>query len=62
MLDSDKIKPRAKKGRKLFVEKLGKDGDRTRYQMISEWSLEMKGYDTGQHGAFLKLNGGTGNG
>ena len=39
VLDSDKIKLRAKKGRKLFVEKLGIRGDLTEYQVISEFSM-----------------------
>ena len=55
MLDSSKINPRAKSGRKLFIEKLGLDGDRTRYQIISEFSLEMRGYDKGQHGMWQAL-------
>jgi len=57
VLDSDKIHPRAKKGRKLFIEKLGLDGDRTRYQILSEFSLEMRGYDQGQHGMWTSLTG-----
>ena len=55
VLDTTKINPRAKSGRKLFIEKLGIDGDRTRYQIISEFSLEMRGYDKGQHGMWQKL-------
>ena len=55
MLDTSKIHPRAKSGRKLFIEKLGKDGDRERWQIISEFSLEMRGYDKGQHGMWSKL-------
>jgi len=57
VLDSSKIQPRAKKGRKLFIEKLGIDGDRTRYQIISEFSLEVRGYNQGQHGMWTSLTG-----
>lgn len=56
VLDTSKIQPRAKKGRKLFIEKLGLDGDRIRYQILSEFSLEVRGYNQGQHGLFAKLN------
>ena len=55
ILDVGKIKPRAKKGRKLVVEKLGKTGDYEMWQMISEFSLEMMGYTLGQHGMFSAL-------
>lgn len=54
-LDTSKIHPRAKKGRKLFIEKLGIDGDRTRYQVLSEFSLECRGYSQGQHGTWQAL-------
>ena len=57
VLDSSKIHPRAKKGRKMFIEKLGLDGDRTRYQIISEFSLEMRGYNQAQHGMWTSLTG-----
>ena len=55
MLDDSKIKLRAKKGRKLMIEKLGKMGDFDDWQMISEFSLEMKGYNHKQHGMFTAL-------
>ncbi len=55
LVDTSKIHPRAKKGRKLFIEKLGLDGDRTRYQIISEFSLEMRGYNHGQHAMWTSL-------
>jgi hypothetical protein len=55
VLSLDKIKLRAKKGRKLIMEKLAKVGDYDRWQMLSEFSLEMKGYDKGYHGMFNKL-------
>jgi len=57
MLDTDKVKLRAKKGRKLLLQKLGLDGDRERWQLISEFSVEFRGWGTqGQHGAWLGLN------
>jgi len=55
VLSLDKIKLRAKKGRKLIMEKLAKVGDYDRWQMISEYTLECKGYDKGYHGMFNKL-------
>jgi len=42
-------------GRKFILEKLGKVGDYVQYQLISECSLEMKGYNLGQHGMFSAL-------
>jgi len=56
VLDSSRIKLRAKKGRKLFVEKLGVRGDMTEYQVISEFSLELRGYNLGWHGYFGALS------
>lgn len=56
MLDTDKISLRAKKGRKLILEKLGKEGDRDKWQMISEFTVEFRGYDKGQQGMWSKLN------
>jgi len=50
VLDTKKIKLRAKKGRKLFTEKLGKVGDYTQYQMLSEYSVECKGGTIGTMG------------
>jgi hypothetical protein len=55
VLDSSKIKLRAKKGRKLFVEKLGIRGDMTEYQVLSEFSMELRGYNLGYHGYFGAL-------
>jgi hypothetical protein len=43
ILDTSKIRLRAKKGRKLLIEKLGKTGDYDQYQLLSEFSLEVKG-------------------
>lgn len=56
VLDTSKISLRAKKGRKGFMEKLGKMGDFDMWQIISECSLEMKGYNLGQHGMFTRLS------
>lgn len=55
LLDTSKIALRAKKNRKLQLDRLGKDGDREKYQIISEFSLEFKGYSHGQHGMYYKL-------
>jgi len=55
VLDSSNLKLRAKNGRKLIREQLGKAGDYDRWQMISEYSLEMTGYDKGYHGMFTDL-------
>ena len=55
MIDDSKVKLRAKKGRKLVIEKLGKMGDFDDWQMISEFSVEMKGHNLKQHGLFAAL-------
>jgi len=55
VIDTTKIKLRAKKGRKAIMEQLGKAGDSTDWQIISEFSLEMKGYNLKQHGMFTAL-------
>jgi hypothetical protein len=55
LIDTSKCAMRAKKGRKGFMEKLGKQGDFDMWQIISECSLEMKGYNLGQHGLFTRL-------
>ena len=55
VLDTSKIKLRAKKGRKAIMEKLGKMGDFDDWQIISEFALEMKGYNLKQHGMFSRL-------
>jgi len=54
-LDTARIKLRAKSGRKALLEKLGKMGDAEDWQILSEFSLEMKGYNLGQHGMFAVL-------
>ena len=55
IVDTSKIQLRAKKNRKAILEKLGKQGDSDDYQLISEFSMEMKGYNLRQHGAFNYL-------
>ena len=55
VLDTSKIKLRAKKNRKAIMEKLGKMGDFDDYQIISEFSMEMKGFNLRQHGMFTCL-------
>ena len=49
ILDTGKIKLRAMQGRKFILEKLARTGDFTNHQIISEVSLEFKGYNLGQH-------------
>lgn len=44
-----------KKNRKLIVEPLAKVGDYDRYQMISEYSLELRGYSRGYHAMWTAL-------
>jgi hypothetical protein len=56
IIDTSKCQMRAKKNRKGFMEKLGKMGDFDDYQIISEFSFEMKGYSLGQHGMFTRLS------
>lgn len=56
MVDTSLIHPRAKKGRKLILEKLGLAGDYVQYQILSEFSLEVRKYNQGCHGMWSKLN------
>ena len=55
VLDTTKIHPRAKRNRKAIMEKLGKRGDYDAWQIISEFSMEVRGYNLGQHGLFSRL-------
>lgn len=55
VLDTSKISLRAKKNRKLMLDRLGKSGDYEKYQLISEFSMEIRGYNQGQHGMFDRL-------
>jgi len=56
VIDSSKCRLRAKKGRKAIMERLGKMGDMDDWQILSEFSFEMRGYSNGQHGLFTKLS------
>jgi len=56
VVDVSKIQLRAKQNRKALMEKLGKAGDFEDWQIIFEFSMEMKGYDHGQHGMFSRLS------
>ena len=56
VLDTSKIQLRAKKGRKGFMQKLGLAGDFEDWQILSEFSMEMKGYNLHQHGMFVRLS------
>ncbi|MHC4748389.1 MAG: SU10 major capsid protein [Planctomycetota bacterium] len=55
VIDTSKVKLRAKKGRKLLLSKLGLAGDYMEYQLISEYSMEHHGITDGHHAAFLAL-------
>ena len=55
VVDTSKIKLIAKKNRKAIMEKLGKRGDFDAWQILSEFSMEMKGHNLGQHGGFFNL-------
>ena len=55
IIDTDKLKLRAKKGRKLLLTKLGLKVDYVEYQLISEYSMEHHGITDGHHAAFLAL-------
>jgi hypothetical protein len=55
VVDTSKITLRAKNGRKLLFEKLGKKGDYDQWEFISEYSVEIRGYDKGHQGGFLSL-------
>lgn len=57
VIDTSKVSLRAKKGRKGIMQKLGLAGDFEDWQIISEFSLEMKGYNLHQHGMFTRLSG-----
>ena len=54
-LSTDLMKLRAKKGRKLLLQKLGLKGDFQQWQMISEYSLEMRSVSNGAHLAWTVL-------
>jgi len=55
LVNTGKVKLRAKRGRKAIMEKLGKMGDFDDWQILSEFTMEMKGYNLSQHGMFTRL-------
>jgi hypothetical protein len=55
VLDTARIKLRAKKGRKAVMDILGKMGDFDDWEILSEFTMEMKGYNLKQHGMFTRL-------
>ena len=55
VLATGQIMLRAKRGRKAVMEKLGKMGDFEDWQIISEFSMAMKGANLRQHGGFFSL-------
>jgi hypothetical protein len=55
LIDTAQCHLRAKKGRKMILEKLAKVGDYERWQLLSEYTLEMRNYDMGHHGMFTEL-------
>ena len=56
VIDTDLITLRAKKGRKLLLEKLGKKGDFEQWQLLSEYSAEYRSVEKGAFGAFHILS------
>ena len=56
VLDTSKISLRAKNGRKSILQKLSVRGDFDEWQLLSEFSLEMRGVNLGQHGMFTQLS------
>jgi len=55
LADLSQCKLRAKKDRKLIYEKLAKTGDYERWQLLSEFTFEMRGYDKGYHAMWINL-------
>jgi hypothetical protein len=55
VLDTNLMTLVPKKGRKLIVEPLAKTGDYSRWQLLSEYTLEFRKYDMGAHGLFSEL-------
>jgi len=55
LIDTSKVRLKAKRGRKGIMEKLGKAGDFEDWQIISEFSFEMQGYNLHQHGLWTRL-------
>ncbi len=55
LLDASKLSIMPLRGRKFILQKLGLVGDYVQYQLISEITLEFRGYTLGQHGMFDSL-------
>ncbi len=55
LVDTNRCRMRAKKGRKGIMERLGKRGDFDEWQIISECSMELRKYDQGIHGLMTRL-------
>jgi hypothetical protein len=56
MLDINNMKLRAKNGRKLIFNKVADDGgDYTNWYFLSEYTLEMRGYEKGYHAMWTAL-------
>lgn len=56
MLDTENIRLRAKKGRKLMLNTVADTGvDAMQKYLLSEYSLEVRGYDKGYHGMWMAL-------
>ena len=55
ILDTNLMTLIPKKGRKLIIEKLAKVGDYDRWQLFSEYTLELRKYNVGAHGLFSEL-------
>jgi hypothetical protein len=56
VLDANKIKMMPLRGRKFNLEKIGKKGDYVEWELISEITMEFRGYTLGQHGMFTLLS------
>ena len=56
VLDANKLKLMPLRGRKFNLQKLGLKGDYVEWQLVSEITLEFKGYSLGQHGMFTNLS------
>jgi hypothetical protein len=55
LVDTSKIRLIPKKGRRGIMEKLGKMGDFDDWQILSEFSMEMRSFNLRCHGMFTRL-------
>lgn len=55
LLDTNLMTLVPKKNRKLIVERLAHVGDYDRWQLLSEYTLELRKYNMGSHGMFMEL-------